>query len=71
MTPRVRRTFWVLVVTGVVATGALSKALEAQPGPVAGLAVAGAALLLAASAFLALRILFVVGQGPPTRNSRQ
>ncbi|QGG94113.1 hypothetical protein [Actinomarinicola tropica] len=62
MTPRVRRTFWSLVVVAVAATGALSRALAARPGPATGLAVAGSAVLLAASASLALRILVVVGR---------
>lgn len=60
MTPRVRRTFWSLVVVAVAATGALSRALAARPGPATGLA--GSAVLLAASASLALRILVVVGR---------
>ena len=62
MTPRVRRTFWALVIAAVLATGILSKALDAPPGPAAGLAVAASALALAASTFLALRILVVVGR---------
>lgn len=62
MTPRVRRTFWALVVVAIVATGALSRALAAEPGPAAGLGVAGSALLLATSALLARRILLVVGR---------
>jgi len=63
VTPRVRRTFWALVVIAVAATGALSTALDLRPGPAAGLAVAGSAVTLAASGFLALRILLVVGRG--------
>ena len=62
MTPRVRRTFWALVIVAVLSTGTLSTALAAPPGPAAGLAVAASALLLAASTFLALRILLVVGR---------
>ena len=65
MTPRVRHTFWALVVAAVVATGGLSKALGAQPGPAAGLVVAGSGLILAASAFLALRILVMVSRQRP------
>ena len=66
MTPRVRRTFSALVVAAVAATGTLSKALGAQPGPAVGLAAAGSGLLLAVSAFLALRILVVVNRQRPT-----
>jgi len=62
VTPRVRRTFWILVIVAVVATGALSRALAARPGPAAGLAVAGTSVTLALTALLALRILFVVGR---------
>lgn len=71
MTPRVRRTFWMLVVVAVVSTGALSNALEADPGAGAGLAVVGSALLLTVSALPALRILLVIGRrthtGEPPR----
>lgn len=64
MTPRVRRTFWTLVGIAVVATGALSRALAARPGPATGLAVAASALIVAAATLLALRILVVVGRHP-------
>ena len=62
MTPRVRRTLWALAVVAVLSTGALTTALGAEPDVGAGLAVAGSALLLAASTFLAVRILLVVGR---------
>jgi hypothetical protein len=62
VTQRVRRTLQVLVALSILATGALSKALTADPGPATGLAVAGTALLLVACGSLALRILVVVGQ---------
>ncbi len=70
MTPPVRRTFWALVIVAVLSTGALSTALDASPGPATGLTVAGSALILAATAFLALRIVVVVrratgGELPP------
>ena len=65
MTPRVRRTFWVLVVIAVIAMGGLSAALSARPGPVAGLAVAATSVSLAVSALLALRIVLVVGWRAP------
>lgn len=62
MTPRIRRTLAALVVVAIVATGALSQALAATPGPMTGLAVAGSGLLLVASGSLALRILVVVAR---------
>ncbi len=66
MTQRVRRTFQALVVVAILATGALSKALTAEPGPATGLAVAGSALLLVASGSLAVRIVVVVARHAAT-----
>jgi hypothetical protein len=63
VTPRVRRTFWALVVVAVVSAGALSKALAAEPGAGAGLGVAGSGLLVTTSTLLAVRILLVTGRG--------
>lgn len=72
MTGRVRRTFWALMVVAVVTTGALSKALGAEPGAATGLAVAVSALLVTTSTLLALRILLVAGPatagGEPRRD---
>ena len=68
MTTRVRRTFWALVAIAVLATGGLSTALNARPGPVAGFAVATTSVTLATSAFLAMRILLVVGRRAPVDN---
>lgn len=62
MTPRIRRTFWALVLVAVAATGTLSRALTAESGTGAGLTVAASALIVATSGFLALRILLVVGR---------
>jgi len=62
VTPRVRRTFWTLVLIAVAATGGLSRALAAEPGAGTGLTVAASALIVATSGFLALRILLVVGR---------
>ena len=62
MTPRVRRTFWALVLVAVAATGTLSRALAAEPGAGAALTVAASAVIVAISGFLALRILLVVGR---------
>ena len=62
MTPRLHRTFWALIVIAVISSGSLSTALAADPGPATALAVAGSAVLLAASGFLSLRILLATGQ---------
>jgi hypothetical protein len=66
VTPRVRRTFQALVLTAILATGAMSKAWTAEPGPATGLALAGSALLLVASGSLALRMLVVVARHAAT-----
>ena len=66
---RVRRTFWILVAVAVVATGSLSRALTADPGPAAGVAVTLSGLVAVAAAGLALRILVVTGRaGRPDPN---
>jgi hypothetical protein len=65
VTPRVRRTFWALIVIAVIATGALTMASNARPRSTAGLTVAAASVTLVASVFLALRILLVVGRPGP------
>lgn len=62
MTRRVRQTLQALVVIAILAAGALSTALTAEPGPATGLAVAASALLLVAAGSLALRILVVVSR---------
>ena len=67
MTQRLRRTLQALVAIAILATGALSKALTAEPGPATGLAVAGSALLLVASGSLVLRILVVAPQAASCR----
>lgn len=71
MTQRVRRTFQALMAVAILATGALSKALTAEPGPATGLAVAGSALLLVASGALALRILVVVARRAATADKQR
>lgn len=53
---RVRRTLWFLVVVAVVATGGVTRALEADPGPAAAVAVAISSLVAATATGLALRI---------------
>ncbi len=57
---RARRSFWLLVAVAVLATGVLSKALVAEPGPLAGTTVALSGLVLAASLTLAVRIFLAV-----------
>jgi hypothetical protein len=65
---RVRRTFWALVATAVIATGVLSRALAAEPGAASGVTVAVSASVLGVAALLAVRILVVLDrQGPPGR----
>lgn len=59
---RVRRTFWVLFGLAVVATGTLSRAFAADPGPATGVTVGLSASVLAVTVALALRILVVVGR---------
>ncbi len=54
---RARRWFWTLVVIAAMAMGALSTALTASAGPIAGAAVAVSSIVLVISAALALRIL--------------
>jgi len=57
---RARRSFWLLVVVSVLATGALSDGLAADPSPATGILVAGSGLVLIASIALAARILHAV-----------
>lgn len=68
MTPRVRRTFWALLAIAVVATGALSRALAARPGPATGLVVAASALIAASAMSLTLRILVGIRRHPSRRD---
>lgn len=58
---RARRSFWVLTMVAVVATGSISAALAARPGALTGLRVAISGLVLTAAVMLAARILFVLG----------
>jgi hypothetical protein len=71
-TARARRTFWALVLVAVLATGALSAALKAHPGPAAGATVAISGLVLAGALTLAARILLALDHArratrPPRR----
>ncbi|MCX5173860.1 hypothetical protein OG616_38400 [Streptomyces antibioticus] len=61
---RARRWFWALTTTAVLATGVLYQGLRSAPGPGTGLLVLASALVLAAAAVQAARILTVLA-GPP------
>ncbi len=54
---RARRTFWVLTATAVIATGSLSGALTARPGPITGLRFAASAFVVLIALVLMTRIL--------------
>lgn len=56
---RAHRSFWMLLVVAVLATGALSSALAGPPGLLAGLSVAGSGVFLIVAVALAARILVV------------
>jgi hypothetical protein len=53
---RARRAFWILVLIAVLASGSLSAALTAQPGPITGVRVAASGLMLLGSLALATRV---------------
>jgi hypothetical protein len=59
-TARARKSFWALVLTAALATGALSTALKAHPSPTAGATVAVAGTVLAISLTLATRVLLAL-----------
>ncbi|GGN84908.1 hypothetical protein GCM10011579_075400 [Streptomyces albiflavescens] len=61
---RAQRWFWSLTVVAVLAMGALYQGLRSAPGPGTGVLVLVSALVLAASAVQAARILTVL-TGPP------
>ena len=54
------RSFWLLVVVGVLATGALSTALAAPPSPFTGLRVAASGLILLGSLTFAARVMIAL-----------
>lgn len=54
---RARRSFWVLAAVAVTATGSLSGALTARPGPLTALRFAASAVLLLTALVLMIRIL--------------
>ena len=57
---RAVRSLWGLVVVAVLASGSLSAALTAQPGPITGARVAASGLLLLVSVLLASRVMFAL-----------
>ena len=59
---RVRVTFWTLVVSAIVSSGALMSALGWRSGPVAGITIAVSGAATAAATALAVRILIVLSR---------
>jgi hypothetical protein len=68
---RARRSFWMMVLVSVLAAGALSDALAADPSPATGLLVAGTGLVLIASIALAARILHAVDRAASATRYRE
>lgn len=68
---RARRSFWVLVIVSVLATGTLSDALSDAPAPTTGLRVAASGLVLAASLALAARILLAFDRARKTARQQE
>lgn len=66
--PRARRWFWILLVVAVLATGAAYWAVNAPPGPVAGLVLLVGGLLAATATLQATRVLAALN-GPPNLRS--
>jgi len=65
---RAGRSLWTLTAVAIVATGVLSHALVADPGPITGIEVTGSGLVLALSLAMAARIL--IAFGPPWHQAR-
>ena len=57
---RARRSFWLLVVVAVLASGSLSSALTAAASPATDLRVVGSGLTMIVSVLLAARVYFAV-----------
>jgi hypothetical protein len=64
---KAHRWLWSLVVVAIVLTGVLSRVLTAQPSPVAGLAVAVVAPLLALVITQICRLMLAIDRATPTR----
>lgn len=60
---RVRITFWVLIVTAIISTGVLMRALNWNASAGAGITVGATGLVTAVALALAARILVVVNRG--------
>ena len=58
----VHRSFWLLVVLAVLATGSLSSALGAPPSPLTGVRVAISGLVLLFSLALATRVMIALAR---------
>lgn len=59
---RARRSFWLLVVIAIAATGSLTGAVGAPSGPLTGVWFVSSALVVAASLTLAVRVLAALGR---------
>ena len=66
-----RRSFWVLVLVAVLASGSLSAALASDPGPLVGLRVAGSGLVLVASIALAARVMAALDRAHRPARARE
>ena len=73
-----RVTYWTLVVTAIISTGALMDALSWRSGPAAGITIALSGAATAAATALAVRIQIVLGRhhehstwGAPPRGCAQ
>lgn len=62
---RAQRSFWLLVAVAVLAIGALSSALAAQPSPLTGVGVAASGLILIASLAFAARVQVALERARP------
>ncbi len=60
---RIRVTFWLLVATAIVSTGALMRAVTWPASPTTGATVAAAGAVIAMAVASAARILVVIGRG--------
>lgn len=67
---RARRSFWVLVVVSVLATGVLSSAVAAPASPATGVRVAISGLVLIVSVALAARVLHAVDRAAEMARDR-
>ena len=66
---RARRSFWLLVVVAVLATGGLSSGLTADPSPITGLWVAAIGSVLIVSLALAARVMIACERAGAARRA--